>query len=102
MTGSAETTAGERDAKGERRSLDWARDDRVGALEMNGGGATIGVMATANAEGTRAPGTLAARVRRDAPFFLIAALVLGLDQLTKSVIRTASPWASPGRASTGR
>jgi signal peptidase II len=57
-------------------------------------------MATANVEGARAPGRLAARVRRDAAFFLIAALVLGLDQLTKSIIRSGLPvgdsWPSEG------
>jgi signal peptidase II len=48
----------------------------------------------------RPAGFLARRLRRDAPFFLVAAAVFALDQLTKAVIRgwlnVGESWPSDG------
>jgi signal peptidase II len=45
--------------------------------------------------GSRRPSAFAQRARRDAPFFLVAATVFALDQLTKAIIRD---WLAVGES----
>jgi signal peptidase II len=44
---------------------------------------------TTTTSSRQAPSRLGQRLRRDAPFFVVAAVVLGFDQLTKSIIRAS-------------